>query len=124
MKSILYLFGLLGINLLPLIAGQPILASPSCLPFPARTIPRQVTVIEREELAQPTARSRQLEDILRQRVPSVSPIGGKLSLRGRPASFRIDGVPVENGDAILRGLTPEMVERIEVIPSPTPWCAN
>jgi outer membrane receptor protein involved in Fe transport len=122
MKSISYLLGLLGINLLPVILGQPTLASPSCLPFPAHTIPRQVTIIQREELAQ--LPSRQLEEILRQRVPSVSPIGSKLSLRGRPASVRIDGVSVANGDEILRGLTPEMVERIEVIPSPTPWCAN
>lgn len=117
------LFILLGMNFLPFILGEAAIANSSCLPFPARSIPRNVTIIQREELAQ--LPSRHIEDILRQRVPSLSPnVRGNFSLRGRPALVRVNGVPVANGDEILRGLTPEMVERIEVIPGFTPWCSN
>lgn len=87
-------------------------------------IPRSITVIDREDIEQQRNMSVNLREILGREVPGFSPpdlqrnVNG--TLRGRPPSYLIDGVPVDSNG--IRGsflnISPDAIERIEVIRGP------
>jgi iron complex outermembrane recepter protein len=91
-------------------------------------VPRSTTVINQEEIAEQSRSSRDLTDILGKTTPGVNPPTGStrsLSVRGRPAQVLINGVPVtsnvSNNSFVrdLRAISPDSVERIEVIRGPS-----
>lgn len=98
----------------------------TCLTEPINSSPRSVTVIPRSRIEQQAALTRNLDGILEQLVPGLSPLtpSGRrgLSLRGRRVGVLIDGVPLETGSVGLIGIDPDTIERIEVIPTPSPLC--
>ncbi len=80
-----------------------------------------MTVINREDIEQQRNMSVNLREILGREVPGFSPpdtqrnVNG--TLRGRPPSYLINGVPVDSNG--IRGsflnISPDAIERIEVI---------
>jgi iron complex outermembrane recepter protein len=91
-------------------------------------VPRSVTTIDREEITEQSRISRDLVDIISKTTPGVNPPTGStrsLSVRGRAAQVLIDGVPVSsnisNDGAVreLRAISPDAVERIEVVRGPS-----
>jgi len=93
----------------------------------ARDVPRSTTVITREEIEQQSQLSDNLPDILGKTVPGLGPPTQSASnrtqkLRGRDPSVLIDGVPIDSNLSIfqdLRSISPNAVERIEVVRGPT-----
>lgn len=93
----------------------------------ARDIPRSTTVITREEIEQQSQLSNNLPDILGETVPGLGPPTQSASnrsqkLRGRDPSILIDGVPIDSNLRVfqdLRSISPNAVERIEVVRGPT-----
>jgi iron complex outermembrane receptor protein len=91
-------------------------------------IPRSVTVITREEIEKQSATTNDLGDILGRTVPGLGPpnslnrAGNAQTLRGRPVSILIDGVPQQGNSFVntqLEYISPDAVERIEVVRGPT-----
>ncbi len=90
-------------------------------------VPRSVTVIDREQLDQQINVSQNLNDILGRLVPGFGPSSDRAftaaSLRGRTASILIDGVPLNvnnrDFDRELRTISPNAIERIEVVRGPS-----
>ena len=90
-------------------------------------VPRSVTVITREEFERQSRVTPNFYDTLGTLVPGLGPPNqsdrvNAQSLRGRGALFLIDGVPVEAnilGGNGLRGLDPNIIERVEVVRGPT-----
>ncbi|MEM9806089.1 MAG: TonB-dependent receptor plug domain-containing protein, partial [Cyanobacteria bacterium P01_D01_bin.56] len=90
-------------------------------------VPRSVTTITREDIAQQTQLTSDLGDILGELVPGLAPTTGTSSefgqsLRGRSLFVLIDGVPqsvARNGFRNLRTIDPAAIERIEVLRGPT-----
>ena len=93
----------------------------------ARDIPRSTTVIGREEIERQSQLSNNLPDILGKTVPGLGPPSQSASnraqsLRGRQPSVLIDGVPVDSNLSVfqdLRSISPDAVERVEVVRGPT-----
>jgi len=94
-----------------------------------QNVPRSVTIINRDQIEQQTALRRDLQDILAQTVPGlgdVSPDGNTFSqqLRGRRVQILIDGVPIKSNLSTVqardyRSISPDAIERIEVLRGPT-----
>jgi len=90
-------------------------------------IPRSITTITREEIAEQTTLTQNLGDILGQLVPGFGPPSKRAftaaSLRGRTASILIDGVPLNvnnrDFDRELQTISPDAIERIEVVRGPS-----
>jgi iron complex outermembrane recepter protein len=91
-------------------------------------VPRSVTVVNQEEIAEQSRTSRDLVDIISKTTPGVNPPTGStrsLSVRGRAAQVLINGVPVSSNisnDGFvreLRAISPDAVERIEVVRGPS-----
>ena len=88
-----------------------------------RDIPNSVTVIEREQIQQQVAVSRNLAEVLSKVVPGMAPASQTLtnfnqSLRGRNMLVLIDGVPQNtnrNASRDLMTIDPANIERIEVV---------
>ncbi|PSO50199.1 MAG: TonB-dependent receptor [Cyanobacteria bacterium SW_9_44_58] len=93
----------------------------------ARDVPRSTTVITREEIEEQSQLSDNLPDILGRTVPGLGPPTQSASnrtqkLRGRDPSVLIDGVPIDSNLKVfqdLRSISPNAVERIEVVRGPT-----
>ncbi|MEA5498678.1 TonB-dependent receptor domain-containing protein [Limnoraphis robusta] len=87
-------------------------------------ISRSITIIEREQIEQQSNMSINLREILAREVPGFSPPDLQRNqngtLRGRPPSYLIDGVPIDSNG--IRGsflnISPDAIERIEVIRGP------
>ena len=90
-------------------------------------VPRSVTVINREQIEQQTANSRDLGEILSKLVPGLTPPRQQYyapTLRGRNPLVLIDGVPVSSNFTTgfgrdLRTIDPGAIERIEVVRGPS-----
>lgn len=91
-------------------------------------VPRAVSTIDREDIEEQTVLSRDLQDILSQQVPGISPptqtSDPGASLRGRNPQVLIDGVPVRSNLSTvqardLRTIDPASIENIEVLRGPT-----
>lgn len=89
---------------------------------------RSVTVVDREQIEQQSALSRDVSDILGNLVPGFGPpnqlrITRGQNLRGREAAVLIDGVPLSTNFRVnrqeLRSIDPSAIERIEVIRGPS-----
>ncbi|MBF2094619.1 MAG: TonB-dependent receptor [Synechococcales cyanobacterium K44_A2020_017] len=89
---------------------------------------RSVTVIDREQIEQQSALSRDLSDILGSLVPGFGPpnqlrITRGQNLRGREAAVLIDGVPLSTNFRVnrqeLRSIDPSAIDRVEVIRGPS-----
>ncbi|MEM7061854.1 MAG: TonB-dependent receptor [Cyanobacteria bacterium P01_B01_bin.77] len=93
----------------------------------SQDVPRSVTTITRNDIAQQTQLTSDLGAILGQLVPGLAPTTGTpsefgQSLRGRNLFVLIDGVPQavsRNGFRNLRTIDPAAIERIEVLRGPT-----
>jgi len=87
------------------------------------SVPRSVTVIDRETIEQQTTLSRDLGDTLTQLVPGYgfsnqTATDFSQTLRGRSPVLLIDGVPITENRGYgrdLRSIDPEAIERIEVV---------
>jgi iron complex outermembrane recepter protein len=91
-------------------------------------VPRSVTVINREEIEKQSTITNDLGDILGRTVPGLGPpnslnrAGNAQTLRGRPASILIDGVPQQGNSFVntqLEYISPDAIERVEVVRGPT-----
>ncbi|WP_414620436.1 TonB-dependent receptor domain-containing protein [Calothrix sp. CCY 0018] len=91
-------------------------------------VPRSITVVPREEIEKQSAISNDLGDILGRTVPGLGPpnslnrAGNAQTLRGRPVSILIDGVPQQGNSFVntqLGYISPDAIERIEVVRGPT-----
>lgn len=90
-------------------------------------VPRSVTAIEREQIEEQTNIARDVRDIISRFVPGFSPPtqirnANASNLRGREPAFLINGVPLNtNSDQprILRSISPDAIERIEVVRGPS-----
>ena len=93
----------------------------------AQNIARSTTVITREQIEEQSQLSNNLADILGRTVPGLGPPSQSTSnraqkLRGRDPSVLIDGVPINSNLKVfqdLRSISPNAVERIEVVRGPT-----
>jgi len=96
-------------------------------PDELRRIPRSVTVINRQQIEEQTALTEDLDTILGKLVPGFGPPSDRAftasSLRGRNASILIDGVPLNvnnrDFDRELQTISPNAIERIEVLRGPS-----
>jgi iron complex outermembrane recepter protein len=91
-------------------------------------VPRSVTVITREEIEKQSTITNDLGDILGRTVPGLGPpnslnrAGNAQTLRGRPVSILIDGVPQQGNSFVntqLEYISPDAIERVEVVRGPT-----
>lgn len=91
-------------------------------------VPRSVTVITREEIEKQSTITNDLGDILGRTVPGFGPpnslnrAGNAQTLRGRPVSILIDGVPQQGNSFVntqLEYISPDAIERVEVVRGPT-----
>jgi iron complex outermembrane receptor protein len=92
-----------------------------------RDVPQSVTTINRDQLQQQFAVSRDVADALSKLVPGLAPpnernnIFGQ-TLRGRNVTVLIDGIPQATTPNVFRDLQtidPGVIERIEVLRGPT-----
>ena len=99
-------------------------ASTSRLPWSEAALPNTITVIDREQLEQQLALTRDLSQVLANLIPAFAPSRQKMtsfgeSLRGRQPLYLVDGVPqstpLRDGSRDAHTIDPAMVERIEVI---------
>jgi iron complex outermembrane receptor protein len=100
-----------------------------------QSVPRSVTIIEREEIAEQARVSRSLQDILGNLVPGFSPpsqtvlLNSGQNLRGRFPQVLIDGVPIISNNFSsqardLRSIDPAAIERIEIVRGATATYGN
>lgn len=97
-----------------------------------QSVPRSVTVITREDIAEQTRITPDLGAALGQLVPGFATSTGTTSefgqsLRGRTLAVLIDGVPQStsrNAFRTLRTIDPDAIERIEVLRGPTAVYGN
>lgn len=90
-------------------------------------VPRSLTIINREQIAEQAQSTRDLGNILGKLVPGLSPPTQSSSsfgqtLRGRNVLVLIDGVPQSTSRNVFRDFStidPSAVERIEVLRGPT-----
>jgi iron complex outermembrane recepter protein len=91
-------------------------------------VPRSVTVVSREEIEKQSAITNDVADILGRTVPGLGPpnslnrAGNAQTLRGRPVSILIDGVPQQGNSFVntqLEYISPDAIERVEVVRGPT-----
>ncbi|MES1023064.1 TonB-dependent receptor [Gloeocapsa sp. BRSZ] len=91
-------------------------------------VPRSLTVINREQIEAQSAITNDLGDILGRTVPGLGPpnslnrAGNAQTLRGRPVSILIDGVPQQGNSFVntqLEYIAPDAIERVEVVRGPT-----
>ncbi|AFY49095.1 outer membrane receptor protein [Nostoc sp. PCC 7524] len=91
-------------------------------------VPRSITVITREEIEKQSTVTNDLGDILGRTVPGLGPpnslnrAGNAQTLRGRPVSILIDGIPQQGNSFVntqLEYISPDAIERIEVVRGPT-----
>jgi len=91
-------------------------------------VPRSVTVITREQIEEQSTLTNDIGDILGRTVPGLGPpnslnrAGNAQTLRGRPVSILIDGVPQQGNSFVntqLEYISPDAIERIEVVRGPT-----
>ena len=90
-------------------------------------VPRSLTIINREQIAEQAQSTRDLGNILGKLVPGLSPPTQSSSsfgqtLRGRNVQVLIDGVPLSttrNTFHDLRTIDPSAIERIEVLRGPS-----
>lgn len=83
--------------------------------------------LERSDIARQSAPGRSTSDVLGQLIPGLAPGSGTTSnygmtMRGRTVQIMIDGVPLtgsRDGSRQLNSITPEMIERVEVIAGAT-----
>ena len=87
-------------------------------------LPNTITVIDRAQLEQQLALTRDLSQVLANLVPAFAPSRQKMtsfgeSLRGRQPLYLVDGVPqstpLRDGSRDAHTLDPALIERIEVI---------
>lgn len=105
------------------VQASPLIAT-SCLPGGADAPRSQGIVIDREQIAAQTRFNQNLRSILTTQVPGFSASSRHhLRLRGRRVRILVDGVPVAADDQLLSTLTPDLVERIEIIPGPSMLCS-
>ena len=99
-------------------------ASTSRLPWSEAALPNTITVIDRAQLEQQLALTRDLSQVLANLIPAFAPSRQKMtsfgeSLRGRQPLYLVDGVPqstpLRDGSRDAHTIDPAMVERIEVI---------
>ncbi|MEM9805967.1 MAG: TonB-dependent receptor [Cyanobacteria bacterium P01_D01_bin.56] len=92
------------------------------------TVPRSITVVTREQIETQSAITQDLGDILGRTVPGLGPpnslnrAGNAQTLRGRPVSILIDGVPQQGNSFVntqLEYISPDAIERVEVVRGPT-----
>lgn len=102
---------------------EPLLVSASRSQQSIAEIAGTLYRIERAEIAQQSTPGRSTAEILGQLVPSLAPSSGTTSnygmtMRGRNVLVMIDGVPMSgsrDGARQLNSISPEMIERIEVV---------
>lgn len=91
-------------------------------------VPRSVTVVTREEIEKQSSITKDVGDILGRTVPGLGPpnslnrAGNAQTLRGRPVSILIDGVPQQGNSFVntqLEYISPDAIERVEVVRGPT-----
>ncbi|XHX79887.1 MAG: TonB-dependent receptor plug domain-containing protein [Stenomitos frigidus ULC029] len=90
-------------------------------------VPRSITVIPREQIAEQSTLNRNLADTLGKLVPGFAPPSQSISLfgqslRGRSVIVLIDGIPQSTSRNVFRDLQtidPNQIERIEVLRGPT-----
>jgi iron complex outermembrane receptor protein len=90
-------------------------------------VPRSVTIVNREQLDEQETLTRDLQDILSELVPGLSPPREQFyapTLRGRNAQVLIDGVPVSGNFSTgfqrsFRTIEPGAIERVEVVRGPS-----
>lgn len=90
-------------------------------------VPRSVTVINREQIAQQSLSNNDLGGILGELVPGLGPPPENnrtrgFNLRGRSALILIDGIPQNSNtsfDTELSSIDPSVIERIEVVRGPS-----
>ena len=102
------------------------LVAARCLSESINSSPRSVAVIKRNQIQQQAILTRNVGRILGQLVPGLSPLTlsnrrAGLFLRGRRVRVLLDGVPL-GGSAVVSGIDPNTIERIEVIRGPSPLC--
>ncbi len=99
-------------------------ASTTRLPFSEAAMPNTITVIDRVQLEQQLALTRDLSQVLANLVPAFAPSRQKMtsfgeSLRGRQPLYLVDGVPqstpLRDGSRDAHTIDPALIERIEVI---------
>jgi iron complex outermembrane receptor protein len=90
-------------------------------------VPRSITVIDREDIAEQSLNNNDLGGILGELVPGFGPPPENnrtraFNLRGRPALILIDGVPQNSNtsfDTQLSSIDPSIIDRIEVVRGPS-----
>jgi len=90
-------------------------------------VPRAVTTVTREDIAEQSLLTNDLTEILAREVPGFGPPSGDgrtrvQKLRGRRALILIDGVPQNTNttfDTELSSIAPDAIERIEVVRGPS-----
>ena len=99
-------------------------ASTSRLPWSESALPNTITVIDRAQIEQQLALTRDLSQVLANLIPAFAPSRQKMSsfgesLRGRQPMYMVDGVPqstpLRDGSRDAHTIDPAMIERIEVI---------
>lgn len=102
------------------------LVAATCLSESINSSPRSVAVIKHNQIQQQAILTRNLGGIIGQLVPGLSLLTSSsrragLFLRGRRVRVLLDGVLL-GGSAVVSGIDPNTIERIEVICGPSPLC--
>lgn len=92
-----------------------------------RDVPQSITTLNREQLQQQFAVSRDVADALSKLVPGLAPPNERnnlfgQTLRGRNVTVLIDGIPQATTPNVFRDLQtidPSVIERVEVLRGPT-----
>lgn len=107
-----------------LLSEVTVSASTSRLPWSESALPNTITVIDRAQIEQQLALTRDLSQVLSNLIPAFAPSRQKMtsfgeSLRGRQPLYMVDGVPqstpLRDGSRDAHTIDPAMIERIEVI---------
>lgn len=106
---------------------SPIVVTATRTPKTIAEVAGTVQTIQGEEIAQQAGAGRKVADVLAQLVPSLAPSSGTTSnygqtMRGRDVMILIDGVSQTGSRDVARQLnsiSPNMIERIEVLPGST-----